>query len=200
MLLRRPTVPRRMIRNKLIVGLGNPGSQYTWTRHNLGFLVLEALCAQQKIVLRNSASNHCMLAKVVVGSVECSLLLPMTFMNNSGLSVKKLVDRSGITPENILIVCDDLSLPFGKMRIRPVGSAGGHNGLKSIIADLGTNQFSRLRMGIDSPKNAAGTVDYVLSNFTPVEKKSLPEFINHALDCVTCWVTEGAAVAMNRFN
>jgi len=124
----------------------------------------------------------------------------MTFMNNSGLSVKKLVDRSGITPENILIVCDDLSLPFGKMRIRPVGSAGGHNGLKSIIADLGTNQFSRLRMGIDSPKNAAGTVDYVLSNFTPVEKKSLPEFINHALDCVTCWVTEGAAVAMNRFN
>ena len=200
MLLRRPTVPRRMIRNKLIVGLGNPGSQYTWTRHNLGFLVLEALCAQQKIVLRNSASNHGMLAKVVVGSVECSLLLPMTFMNNSGLSVKKLVDRSGITPENILIVCDDLSLPFGKMRIRPVGSAGGHNGLKSIIADLGTNQFSRLRMGIDSPKNAAGTVDYVLSNFTPVEKKSLPEFINHALDCVTCWVTEGAAVAMNRFN
>jgi len=199
-LLRRPTVPRRMIRNKLIVGLGNPGSQYTWTRHNLGFLVLEALCAQQKIVLRNSASNHGMLAKVVVGSVECSLLLPMTFMNNSGLSVKKLVDRSGITPENILIVCDDLSLPFGKMRIRPVGSAGGHNGLKSIIADLGTNQFSRLRMGIDSPKNAAGTVDYVLSNFTPVEKKSLPEFINHALDCVTCWVTEGAAVAMNRFN
>ena len=193
-------MPRRMIRNKLIVGLGNPGSQYTWTRHNLGFLVLEALCAQQKIVLRNSASNHGMLAKVVVGSVECSLLLPMTFMNNSGLSVKKLVDRSGITPENILIVCDDLSLPFGKMRIRPVGSAGGHNGLKSIIADLGTNQFSRLRMGIDSPKNAAGTVDYVLSNFTPVEKKSLPEFINHALDCVTCWVTEGAAVAMNRFN
>ena len=200
MLQRRPMVPRRMIRNKLIVGLGNPGSQYTWTRHNLGFLVLEALCAQQKIVLRNSASNHGMLAKVVVGSVECSLLLPMTFMNNSGLSVKKLVDRSGITPENILIVCDDLSLPFGKMRIRPVGSAGGHNGLKSIIADLGTNQFSRLRMGIDSPKNAAGTVDYVLSNFTPVEKKSLPEFINHALDCVTCWVTEGAAVAMNRFN
>jgi len=84
--------------------------------------------------------------------------------------------------------------------LRPSGSAGGHNGLKSIINDLGSNQFSRLRLGIDEPKNAVGTVDYVLSNFTPSEKKALPDFINHALDCVTCWVTEGAAVAMNRFN
>jgi len=185
---------------KLIVGLGNPGAQYTWTRHNLGFLVLEALCRESNAQLRSSASNHGMLAKVVIKEVNCSLLLPMTFMNNSGLSVKKLADRSGTSLEDILIVCDDLSLSFGKMRLRPSGSAGGHNGLKSIIADVGSNQFSRLRLGIDSPKNAAGTVDYVLSNFTPTEKKALPAFINHALDCVTCWVTEGAAVAMNRFN
>ena len=185
---------------KLIIGLGNPGSQYTWTRHNLGFLVLEALCEQQKGALRSSASNHGMLAKVVIKDVECSLLMPMTFMNNSGVSVKKLVDRTGTPLEDVLIVCDDLSLSFGKMRLRPTGSAGGHNGLKSIIADLGSNQFCRLRMGIDSPKSAANTVDYVLSNFTPVEKKALPDFINHALDCVTCWVTEGATVAMNQFN
>ena len=185
---------------KLIVGLGNPGSQYTWTRHNLGFLVLEALCAQQKVLLRNSASNHGMLAKVVIDGNDCSLLMPMTFMNNSGLSVKKLIDRTGGCLEDVLVICDDLTLPFGKIRIRPSGSAGGHNGLKSIINDLGSNQFSRLRMGIDSPKSVDGTVDYVLSNFTPVEKKALPDLINHALDCVTCWVTEGAAVAMNRFN
>jgi peptidyl-tRNA hydrolase, PTH1 family len=185
---------------KLIVGLGNPGPQYTWTRHNLGFLVLEALCARQKIAWRSSASNHGMLSKVVLEDIECSLLMPMTFMNNSGLSVKKLVDRKGITPEDILIVCDDLSLPFGKLRLRHSGSAGGHNGLKSIIKDLGSNQFSRLRMGIDEPQNAADTVDYVLSNFTPGEKKALPDFINHALDCVTCWVTEGAKVAMNTYN
>ena len=185
---------------KLIVGLGNPGSQYTWTRHNLGFLVIEALCAKKKVELRNSASNHGMLSKLEIQDVPCSLLMPTTFMNNSGLSVKKLADRQGIALEDILIICDDLSLSYGKLRIRPSGSAGGHNGLKSIIADLGSNQFARLRMGIDSPKNKAETVDYVLSNFTPVEKKSLPEFINHALDCVTCWVTEGAAVAMNRFN
>jgi len=185
---------------KLIVGLGNPGLQYRWTRHNLGFLVLEAIAVQQKISWRSSASNQGMLAKVVIEDVDCSLLMPTTFMNNSGLSVKTLADRSGTSPENILIVCDDLSLAFGKIRLRPSGSHGGHNGLKSIIQDLGSNQFARLRMGIDAPKDTADTVDYVLSNFTPAEKKALPDFINHALDCVTCWVTEGAQVAMNRFN
>ena len=186
--------------SKLIIGLGNPGTQYRWTRHNLGFLVLESLCAQQKVLWRNSASNHGMLAKVVIEDFECSLLMPMTFMNNSGLSVKKFIDRTGTSLEDILIVCDDLSLPFGKLRLRPSGSAGGHNGLKSIIQDLGSNQFARLRLGIDTPGGAADTVDYVLANFTPAEKKALPDFINHALDCVTCWVTEGAQVVMARFN
>ena len=185
---------------KLIVGLGNPGQQYTWNRHNLGFLVLETLVKQQKAKVRVSASNHGMLSTVVINDVECSLLMPTTFMNNSGISVKKLVDRTGTSLEDILIICDDLSLAFGDLRLRTSGSAGGHNGLKSIIKDLGSNQFARLRLGIDEPKGAANTVDYVLSNFTPVEKKSLPDFINHALDCVTCWVTEGAQGAMNKFN
>ena len=185
---------------KLIVGLGNPGQQYNWNRHNLGFLVLESLGKEQKAKVRVSESNHGMLSTVVIKDVECSLLMPMTFMNNSGVSVKKLVDRTGTSLEDILIICDDLSLAFGDLRLRPSGSAGGHNGLKSIIKDLGSNQFARLRLGIDAPKDAADTVDYVLSNFTPVEKKTLPDFINHALDCVTCWVTEGAQVAMNKFN
>lgn len=185
---------------KLIVGLGNPGPRYRWTRHNFGFLVLESLCVQQKVLWRNCASYHGMLAKAVIEDFECSLLMPMTFMNNSGLSVKKLADRMGISPEDILIVCDDLSLPFGKLRLRPSGSAGSHNGLKSIIKDLGSNQFARLRLGIDTPQGAADTVDYVLANFTPAQKKALPDFINHALDCVTCWVTEGAQAAMNKFN
>ena len=185
---------------KLIVGLGNPGPQYRWTRHNLGFLVLESLGAQQKVLWRNSASCHGMLAKAVIEDFECSLLMPATFMNNSGLSVKKLADRTGTSPEDILIVCDDLSLSFGELRLRPSGSAGGHNGLKSIIKDLGSNQFARLRLGIDTPGGAADTIDYVLSNFTPAQKKALPDFINHALDCVTCWVTEGAQVAMNLYN
>lgn len=185
---------------KLIVGLGNPGSQYRWTRHNLGSLVLESLGKQLKAKGHVSAVNHAMLSKVAIKSFECSLLMPMTFMNNSGLSVKKLVDRQGIALEDILVICDDLSLSFGKLRLRPSGSAGGHNGLKSIIQELGSNQFARLRLGIDAPNSAAGIVDYVLENFTPAQKKALPDFINHALDCVTSWVTEGAQVAMNKFN
>jgi PTH1 family peptidyl-tRNA hydrolase len=185
---------------KLIVGLGNPGPQYTWNRHNSGFLVLEALGKQYKAKGHISASNHGMLSKVVIKGFECSLLMPMTFMNNSGLSVKKVVDRSGMSLEDILIVCDDLSLSFGKLRLRPSGSDGGHNGLKSIIKDLGSNQFARLRLGIDSPQDVVDTVDYVLADFTGFEKKALPVFINHALDCITCWVTEGAQVTMNKFN
>ena len=186
--------------HKLIVGLGNPGPQYRWTRHNSGFLVLESLCVQGKSSWHVSASNNGMVSKVVIEDFECSLLMPMTFMNNSGLSVKKLIDRTGTSLEDILIVCDDISLSFGKLRLRPSGSAGGHNGLKSIIKDLGSNQFARLRLGIDAPGGASDTVDYVLANFTPAQKKALPDFINHALDCVTCWVTEGAQAAMNRFN
>jgi peptidyl-tRNA hydrolase, PTH1 family len=186
--------------SKLIVGLGNPGSQYRWTRHNLGFLVLEKLCAQQKVLWRSWAGNQGMIAKLVIAGIECSLLMPMTFMNNSGLPVKKRADRTGTSLEDILIVCDDLSLPFGKLRLRPSGSAGGHNGLKSIIQDLGSNQIARLRLGIDVPQVGTDAVDFVLANFTPAEKKALPDFINHALDCVTCWVTEGARVAMDRFN
>jgi PTH1 family peptidyl-tRNA hydrolase len=121
-------------------------------------------------------------------------------MNNSGLSVKKVMDRQGIALDDVLIVCDDLTLSFGKLRLRPLGSAGGHNGLKSIIENLGTDRFARLRLGIDAPKSAGETVDYVLANFTPVQKKALPDFINLALDCVTCWVTEGAEIAMNKYN
>jgi len=186
--------------SKLIVGLGNPGPQYTWTRHNLGFLTLDRLGAQEKVLWRNSPSNHGMLAKVLIEDVECSLLMPMTFMNDSGLSVKKLVDRQGMAPEDILVICDDLTLPLGKLRLRPTGSAGGHNGLKSIIMELGSNRFSRLRMGIDSPPSSVDAVNYVLANFTPAEKKVLPDFINEAMDCVTCWVTEGAQAAMNIYN
>ena len=185
---------------KLIVGLGNPGLQYRGTRHNLGFMVLESLGKQHKAKGHISASCHGMLAKAVIEGFECSLLMPMTFMNNSGLSVKKLADRTGTLLEDILIVCDDLSLSFGNLRLRPEGSAGGHNGLKSIIKDLGSDQVARLRLGIDAPGGTAGRVDYVLADFTPAQKKALPDFINHALDCVTCWVTEGTQVAMNLYN
>ncbi len=185
---------------KLIVGLGNPGPQYRWTRHNFGFLVLEALAARYKASWQNSATTQGLLARAEMENCACSLLMPMTFMNNSGLSVKKLLVRQGIAPGDVLVICDDLSLSFGKVRLRPSGSAGGHNGLKSIIGQIASDQFCRLRMGIGRPQGVGDTIDYVLTNFTPAQKKALPDLINHALDCVTCWVTEGAQVAMNRFN
>lgn len=185
--------------SKLIVGLGNPGPQYTWTRHNFGFMVVDALAARGKASWRNSAANQGLLAKTEVESQPLLLLMPMTFMNNSGLSVKRLAARQGIALEDILVICDDLSLSFGTIRLRPSGSAGGHNGLKSIIGVLGSNQFARLRMGV-GPQPAGDAVDYVLSNFTRQEKKELPDIIDHALDCITSWVMGGAQVAMNEFN
>lgn len=185
---------------KLIVGLGNPTGQYTYTRHNLGFLSIEALAAEQKVSLRKIAAVDGLVANVVIDGSSCSLLMPTTFMNNSGLAVKRLADKKGIAPQDILVIGDDLSLNFGSMRIRPSGSAGGHNGLKSIIEQLGTNEFARLRLGIGQAKVGVDTADYVLSNFTPAEKKALPEFINQALCCVHSWVSHGVEYAMNQYN
>jgi len=185
---------------KLIVGLGNPGPQYRWTRHNLGFLVLEALGEKLKAKWRLSTGVQGMVAKAAVAGAECALLMPSTFMNHSGSSVKKLAETEAAQPQDILIVCDDFALPFGKLRLRPSGSAGGHNGLKSIIHELGSQGFARLRMGIGSPRAAAGMVDHALSVFTPAQKKALPDFINHALDCAACWSAEGAKAAMNLYN
>ncbi len=163
---------------KLIVGLGNPGSKYTWTRHNLGFMVVGAMENKK----------------------NCSLLLPQTFMNNSGLAVKAAVQKSGVALEDVLIVYDDMAIPFGSMRIRPEGSAGGHNGIKSIIEHLGAKEFPRLRLGVGRPRPGIDAADYVLSDFTPAEKKLLPDFINNALSCVHSWVDHGVETAMNEFN
>ncbi|MBF0512265.1 MAG: aminoacyl-tRNA hydrolase [Candidatus Omnitrophica bacterium] len=185
---------------KLIAGLGNPGRQYIWTRHNLGFLLIEALCSRYQLTLHHSHEKQGMVAKGSIEGIECSLLKPMTFMNNSGEALRPVLQAQGLKPEDVLVVCDDMSIGFGKLRLRPSGSAGGHNGLKSIITHLGTDEFARLRMGIGAPENRDETTRHVLSDFTPAEKKILSDFINHALDCVTCWVTEGVQVAMNRFN
>ena len=163
---------------KLIVGLGNPGSTYTWTRHNLGFMVVGSLEKPDK----------------------CSLLMPQTFMNNSGAAVKAAVKKSGIALEDILIVYDDIALEFGQMRLKPEGSAGGHNGIKSIIEHLGTKEFARLRLGVGRPRPGVDAADYVLSNFTSAEKKLLPDFINQAHECVHSWVNLGVEEVMNQFN
>ena len=185
---------------RLIVGLGNPEPRYAHTRHNLGFLCLQALAQERKCKWRKAGYADAMTTRIDVNSVECSLILPLTYMNDSGLAVKQAAAKHGVAPQDILVIYDDMDLKFGESRLRPDGSAGGHNGIKSIIEHLGSKDFARLRLGVGKPKPGVDSADYVLSNFTPGELKQLPDIINHALSCVLVWGTEGVEKAMNQFN
>ncbi len=185
---------------KLIVGLGNPGEKYTLTRHNIGFLVLDSLAKEFGGKFKKSNIFDGLEAKIEINGSTCSLVKPATFMNLSGLAVKQFVGKKEIALDDILIVTDDLALPFGQIRIRPEGSDGGHNGLTSIIEQLGTTKFARLRMGISRPKPGVDTADYVLANFTAGEQKCLPEFINIGHACVVSWATHGVVSTMNTHN
>jgi PTH1 family peptidyl-tRNA hydrolase len=185
---------------KLIVGLGNPEVRYEFTRHNLGFLVLAQLATQHALKYKKSAVAQAVEARLVLDGEVCSLMMPLTYMNNSGIAVKAWMDKKDLTPKDILIVCDDLDLSFGQMRLRPSGTAGGHNGIKSVIEHVGTKDFARLRLGIGSAHPSQDTADYVLSNFTSGEKKLLPDYIKEAVTCVTSWVTKGTEATMNQFN
>ncbi len=184
----------------LIVGLGNPEPRYAHTRHNLGFLCVQALADEQGGRWRNTPSLKALSSRIVMDDVECVLILPLTYMNNSGLAVKSVVAKNGVELQDILVVYDDMDVDFGDMRVRASGSAGGHNGIKSIIEHLGSNQFPRLRLGVGKAKAGVDAADYVLSNFTPAELKQLPDFIKKALSCVHTWGTGGVEKAMNQFN
>ena len=185
---------------KLIVGLGNPESQYEYTRHNLGFLVVKSIAQEQNLKFKKSAVTQAMEVKVVFEGEPCSLMLPLTYMNNSGLAVKAWITKKDLNIQDVLIVYDDLALDFGTLRLRPSGSHGGHNGIRSIIEQLGSSDFARLRLGIGKPNQHQDTADYVLSDFTSGEKKILPDFINEAVACTTSWVKQGTKSTMNLFN
>ncbi len=183
---------------KLIVGLGNPGKAYTNTRHNIGFLTVQRLA--EVFGGRFHPAHEGMAAKVIIDGCSCLLLMPMTMMNNSGVSVRAVAARSGIPSSEILVVYDDMALGFGTLRIRPSGSAGGHNGVKSIIAQMGTQEFARLRMGVSKAPQGVDAADYVLAKFTSAEQKALADFINTASLAVHSWVTQGVEAAMNEYN
>ncbi len=183
---------------KLIVGLGNPGKAYTYTRHNIGFLVVERLAEEKKGRFHKACDG--LMAQVDIDGQQCSLLMPQTMMNNSGFAVRKAAAKLGVAINDVLIVYDDMTLGFEALRIRPIGSAGGHNGIKSIIAHLGTQDFARLRLGVSKPPLGVDAADHVLAKFTSGEQKSLPDFINQASLAVHCWVTQGVEAAMNEYN
>jgi peptidyl-tRNA hydrolase, PTH1 family len=184
---------------KLIVGLGNVGRAYKNTRHNIGFEVLDAVAARCTAEAPKEKFQG-RVASAVVGGESVLLLWPMTLMNRSGQSVGAAIDFYRLPLEDVLVVCDDFNLPLGKLRFRGKGTAGGQRGLDDIIRRLGSEEFARLRVGIGPVPNNRDAADFVLGNFSAAERREIEDSTLRAAEGVECWVTEGIAVGMNKFN
>jgi PTH1 family peptidyl-tRNA hydrolase len=183
---------------KIVVGLGNPGAQYQDTRHNVGWMVLDRLADEAGWTGKGRTKDA---SAIVAGrdhGLELILVKPLTFMNESGIAVRKVLAREHVPLSDLLTVADDFALPFGKLRFREGGGAGGHNGLGSIIDELGTEKFSRLRIGIGAPDR--GSIDHVLSRFDPAERQRLDELLDAAADAVETWARLGTNKAANQHN
>lgn len=183
----------------LLVGLGNPGVAYRETRHNVGFRVLEELMRRHAIDVREDRMIKGLWGEGKVQEKKCVFLFPKTYMNSSGESVRLALSRWGWGAESLCVVCDDVAMPFGRLRIRPAGGSGGHNGLKSIFAHIGTQDFVRLRIGVGNPEQG-DLADYVLAPFSAEEKKRLEEVIPRACDALECWIQQGVTEAMQQVN
>jgi peptidyl-tRNA hydrolase, PTH1 family len=184
---------------KLVVGLGNPGPEYEYTRHNLGFMLVDLL-AERAGARVTRQESQALVGQGSLAGVPVLLAKPQTYMNLSGESVKPLAARHGAAPPDVIVAVDDLALPFGKIRVRPGGSAGGHNGLKSIIARLGTPEFPRVRMGIAPDHPLADAKRFVLQAFPRGARKEVDEMLHVAADAVESVLTDGLERAMQRFN
>lgn len=182
---------------KIIVGLGNPGREYATTRHNLGFMVIDEIARRLPPVERRNRFRAEVL-EIFASGEKIILLKPQTYMNLSGVSVREAMRWYRIPAEETLVVADDIDLVFGAIRMRASGGSGGHNGLKSIIAEIGTEDFPRLRMGIGRGRGHA--TRQVLGRFNPEEETLLPEFVSAGADCALAWRSEGVVAAMNRCN
>jgi len=185
---------------KLIVGLGNPGLIYAGSRHNIGFTVVKSIARLLKVALKKDGSVSALVGKTNYGQNNLVLALPQTFMNLSGIAVKALLKKFKLSAQDFLVVCDDLDLELGRVKIRPHGSSGGQRGVVSIIEQLGTQNFSRLRVGIGRPKNSEDTVRYVLAGFLRKEKTVVEEIREDAVDCCLSWVENGISRTMDSFN
>ena len=184
---------------KLIVGLGNVGTKYTFTRHNVGFMLADSIAINNNLTFRDNSRLKCLMTNLRNGFDDYLIIKPTTFMNLSGEAVRAVMDYYKIAIEDVLIVYDDLSLDLGKIRFRPNGSDGGHNGIKSIIKHLGTNEIARLKIGIGPQQNLPSEV-FVLQNFSKEELETLKETLSRAKDGISCHFKEGIAVAQNKFN
>ena len=185
----------------IVVGLGNPGRTYQNTRHNLGFRVLDELEKRWKTTFRPGRAEFLYFRHTKAES-EVVLVKPLTFMNNSGFAVEDALEQFGGTPSDLLVVVDDIALPLGKLRLRPAGSDGGHNGVVSVISVLQTERFARLRCGIGREENVPGSelADFVLSPFEKGEYESVADMVTRAADAVEIFVRDGISSAMSRCN
>lgn len=183
----------------IIVGLGNPSERYAHTRHNAGFDVIDVLADRFGIDVTEK-KQKALCGKGIIEGNRVILAKPQTFMNLSGESVRGLVDYYKTEPEELIIVYDDISLEPGQLRIRTKGSAGGHNGIKSIIAHLGTQEFARIKVGVGEKPREMDLADYVLSRFSRGEKELMEEAYLEAAEAAVCMMKDGAETAMNHFN
>jgi len=184
---------------KLIVGLGNPGKKYQHTRHNLGFLVIDRLAQQNHIALSKKFCDA-LIGEWSIGGENVILAKPQTFMNRSGTAVKAMLRKYRGGSEDLLIVYDDLDLPFGRIRIRTQGSAGGHRGVESIMETLAAAPFCRIRVGVGRPPGGMDAVDYVLEAFDAGEAGALSEILDRAAAAVECLLRDGVQRAMELYN
>ncbi len=185
---------------KLVVGLGNPGREYEETRHNAGFLVLDYLAREEGLTFTRS-KFQALLARGSIAGTDVLLVKPLTYMNLSGLAVAGLLRWYKLdSRHDLLVVSDDLDLPLGRLRVRMRGSHGGQRGLLSIIKELGSAEFTRLRLGIGRPGESEDAKEHVLSTFDPQEEPMLDEVILAAADAVRTWLSQGPIETMNRFN
>lgn len=185
---------------KLIVGLGNPGSKYQATKHNIGFITLDEIAFQEKVTF-NKHQFEADIAEFFLDGEKVILAKPQTFMNESGRSVGPLMTYYNISDDDLLVIYDDLDLPIGRIRLREKGSAGGHNGIKSLISHLGTKEFNRIKVGIDRPKKSQEVVSYVLSTFPKATHEDMLQAVKTAAEASLYWAKGNDFVnTMNQFN
>lgn len=182
---------------KIVVGLGNPGRQYAQTRHNFGFMVVEELARRTGAPSPRKRMNA-EITETRFDGDRLVLVMPQTFMNDSGIAVREIMRWYKVAPEDVLVVVDDLDLRFGQIRLRARGSAGGHNGLKSIFKEIGTQEIPRLRLGIG--RSGTHAIGHVLARFSEDEQRELPALVGEAADAVELWLRKGALEAMNLIN
>lgn len=184
----------------LIVGLGNPGNRYVLTRHNVGFMVVDLLCEEMDSLLEDKKTTWGIIRRVKWENLSLITLKPLTYMNNSGEAVIKILNKEKIKPSEMIVIHDDLDLPLGRIKISRGGSSGGHRGVQSIIDTLGTRDFPRMKIGIGRPTRGEEIIEYVLANPYPEERNTLRSVLDYAVKAVKVVCMEGIEKGMNMFN